>query len=53
LRDDSRPSRITPIGAEEETRVVQATLSDLLPGEMTHWTVPAIAREFPQRKRRD
>ena len=44
LRDKTRPSRIPPLGAEVEARVVQATLSDRPPGETTHWTAPAMAK---------
>lgn len=44
LRGKSRPSRIAPLGAEVERRVVQATLSGLPPGETTHWTAPAMAK---------
>ena len=44
LRDKTRPSRIPPLGAEVEARVVQATLSGRPPGETTHWTAPAMAK---------
>ncbi len=44
LRDKTRPSRIPPLGANVEARVVQATLSDRPSGETTHWTAPAMAR---------
>ncbi len=44
LRDKTRPSRIPPLSAEVEARVVQATLSDRPPGETTHWTAPAMAK---------
>ena len=44
LRDKTRPSRIAPLGADVEAKVVQATLSDKPPGEVTHWTAPAMAR---------
>ena len=44
LRDKTRPSRIAPLGAEVETRVVQATLIGPSPGEATHWTAPAMAK---------
>src|SRR3954468_21668668 len=37
LRDKPRPSRIPPLGAEVEQRVVARTLTDP-PGETTHWT---------------
>jgi len=43
LRDKTRPSRIPPLSADVEARVVQATLSDRPPGETTHWTAPAMA----------
>ena len=43
LRDKTRPSRIAPLGAEVEARVVQATLTDRPSGETTHWTAPAMA----------
>ena len=44
LRDKTRPSRIPPLGADVEARVVQATLRDPAPGETTHWTAPAMAK---------
>jgi transposase len=44
LRDKSRPARIAALGTEVESRVVQATLSDLPTGEATHWTAPAMAK---------
>jgi transposase len=44
LRDKTRPSRIAPLGADIEAKVVQATLSDPPPGETTHWTAPAMAK---------
>jgi transposase len=44
LRDKTRPSRIAPLGAEVEEAVVSATLSDLPPGETTHWTAAAMAK---------
>jgi hypothetical protein len=44
LRDKTRPSRIAPLGADVEGRVVQATLSDLPSGETTHLTAPAMAK---------
>ena len=37
LRDKTRPSRIPPLSAEIEQRVVALTLIDP-PGETTHWT---------------
>jgi transposase len=42
LRDKTRPSRIPPLGAEVEQRVVARTLTDP-PGETTHWTASAMA----------
>jgi transposase len=44
LRDKTRPSRIAPLGAELEAKVVQATLTGTPPGEATHWTAPAMAQ---------
>jgi transposase len=44
LRDKTRPSRIAPLGADVEAKVVQATPSDKPPGEFTHWTAAAMAR---------
>ena len=44
LQDKTRPSRIPPLGADVEARVVQATLRDPAPGETTHWTAPAMAK---------
>ena len=44
LRDKTRPSRITPLGAEVAAKVVQATLAGTPPGEATHWTAPAMAQ---------
>jgi transposase len=44
LRDKTRPSRIAPLGAELEAKVVQATLANPPPGETTHWTAPAMAQ---------
>jgi transposase len=44
LRDKTRPSRIPPLGAEVEARVVCRTLDDP-PGETTHWTADAMAKE--------
>jgi transposase len=44
LRDKTRPSRIAPLSADVEAKVVQATLSDPPPGETTHWTAPAMAK---------
>jgi transposase len=42
LRDKTRPSRIPPLGADVEQRVITRTLSDP-PGETTHWTAGAMA----------
>jgi transposase len=42
LRDQTRPSRIAPLGAEVGERVVALTLADP-PGETTHWTAAAMA----------
>jgi transposase len=44
LRDKTRRSRIPPLAAEVERRVVACTLSDP-PAERTHWTAGAMARE--------
>ena len=44
LRDKTRPSRIPPLGAEVEARVVEHTLTDP-PGETTHWTAAAMAKQ--------
>ena len=44
LHDKTRPSRIPPLGATVEARVVQATLTEPAPGETTHWTAPAMAK---------
>jgi len=44
LQDKTRPSRIPPLGADVEAKVVQATLRDRAPGETTHWTAAAMAR---------
>src|SRR6201996_5843394 len=43
LRDKTRPSRIPPLGAEVEARVVAATQT-AAPGETTHWTSAAMAK---------
>jgi transposase len=43
LRDKTRPPRIPPLGAEIIERVVQQTLA-APPGEVTHWTSPAMAK---------
>ncbi len=42
LRDKTRPSRIPPLGAEIVARAVALTLEEP-PGEVTHWTAPAMA----------
>src|SRR6478752_281324 len=44
MRDKTRPSRIPPLGAEVEQHVVARTLEDP-PGETTHWTAAAMAKE--------
>jgi transposase len=44
LRDKTRPSRIPPLDKEIEQRVVARTLADP-PGETTHWTASAMAKE--------
>ena len=44
LRDKTRPSRIPPLATEVEQRVVARTLADP-PGETTHWTAGAMAKE--------
>jgi transposase len=44
LRDKTRPSRIPPLGMAIEQRVVTRTLGDP-PGETTHWTAAAMAKE--------
>ncbi len=44
LRDKTRPSRIEPLGADIEAKIVQATLADAPPGGTTHWTAPAMAK---------
>ncbi len=44
LRDKTRPSRIAPLGADIEAKIVQATLADAPPGGTTHWTAPAMAK---------
>src|SRR5580700_12127802 len=43
LRDKTRRSRIPPLEAQTEARVVAATLTDPL-GETTHWTAAAMAK---------
>ena len=44
LRDQTRPSRIPPLGPELAERVVALTLANP-PGETTHWTAAAMAKE--------
>jgi transposase len=44
LRDKTRPSRIPPLSTVVEQGVVARTLLDP-PGETTHWTATAMARE--------
>jgi transposase len=44
LRDQTRPSRIPPLGPELAERVVALTLANP-PGEITHWTAAAMAKE--------
>jgi transposase len=44
LRDKTRPSRIPPLAPEIAERVVALTLGTP-PGETTHWTAPALARQ--------
>ena len=44
LRDKTRPARIAPLGAEVEQAVVCRTLGPP-PGERTHWTAAAMAKE--------
>jgi transposase len=43
LRDKTRPSRIPPLAAEVEDKVVRRTLG-APDGETTHWTGPAMAK---------
>jgi transposase len=43
LRDKTRPSRISPLGAEAAERVVALTLGEP-PGETTHWTGVLMAK---------
>jgi transposase len=43
LRDKTRPSRIPPLTAEVEDRVIRRTLG-APDGEITHWTAPAMAK---------
>ncbi len=44
LRDNTRPSRITPLDPDAAERVVTLTLSDP-PAEATHWTAAMMAKE--------
>src|SRR4051812_29956304 len=41
LRDETRPSRIPPLGTKVEARVV-AAMQTPAPGETTHWTAGAM-----------
>jgi len=43
LRDKTRPSRIPPLADEVSERVVTLTITTDPPGEVTHWTAPAMA----------
>jgi len=43
LRDKTRPSRIPPLAAEVVVAIVARTLEPP-PGEITHWTAPAMAK---------
>jgi transposase len=43
LRDKTRRSRIPPLPPEKIEQVVSLTLTDP-PGEITHWTAPAMAK---------
>ena len=45
LRDKTRPSRIPPLGAKLDARVVAATQT-AAPGETTHWTSAAMAKHI-------
>ena len=44
LRDKTRPSRIPPLGAAVEARIVAATQAPPK-GAATHWTAPAMAKQ--------
>ncbi len=44
LRDNTRPSRITPLDPDVAERVVTLTLSDP-PAEATHWTTAMMAQQ--------
>jgi len=44
LRDKTRPSRVPPLAAEIADRVVALTLEEP-PGETTHWTAQAMAKQ--------
>ena len=44
LRDKTRPSRLPPLGPDVQHRVVSRTLTDP-PGETTHWTAAAMAKD--------
>src|SRR5271156_2030133 len=43
LRDKTRPSRIPPLGSQIVAAIVARTLEEP-PGEVTHWTAPAMAK---------
>jgi transposase len=45
LRDKTRPSRIAPLGTEIVAGIVARTLKEP-PGETTHWTAAAMAKEI-------
>jgi transposase len=44
LRDKTRPSRIPPLGDVVAERVLMLTTTAKPPGEVTHWTGPAMAK---------
>jgi transposase len=43
LHDKTRPARIPPLSRPVVQAVVAQTLGEAPPGEMTHWTAPAMA----------
>ena len=43
LHDKTRPARIPPLPKAVVEAVVTRTLEEAPPGEMTHWTAPAMA----------
>ena len=43
LRDKTRPARIPPLAKAVVEGVVTRTLNEAPPGEVTHWTAPALA----------